>query len=328
MLLLPAMGSDRLQQGKLIFTNHVTVVYAVMHSYPASRLSVVDFPEDGPIATLALRMIASRYNSPKHRPLTLIALSYKRMIPPNELQNSMRPLLVGDEGFGMEPNIDITSSPYAVSVSGSMLMPFDHVAGNDYQAPLSDRTWAPEFLWEGYGQPGRSSQSSISSGSTALLQRQGSHPQNRPYNTLCIDVDYNQDNSAAIGYGNQLTYSTPFQPVQTFAAAARDRLELTALTIPGTDLDLNLDFLVAPTQQRYVAAYWADIHPLFPVLHRDTFESSPPSPLLKTAVMALGAQSLGEIKDSLDSRILHERCVKVLRRVSAAQLSSIDAADC
>jgi hypothetical protein len=100
-----------------------------------------------------------------------------------------------------------------------------------------------------------------------------------------------------------------------FAAAARDRLELTALTIPGTDLDLNMDFLLAPTQQRYVSAYWTDVHPLFPVIHRGTFEASPPSPLLKTAVLALGAQSLGEIKDSLDSRILHERCVKVLRRV-------------
>jgi hypothetical protein len=107
-----------------------------------------------------------------------------------------------------------------------------------------------------------------------------------------------------------------------FAAAARDRLELTALTIPGTDLDLNMDFLLAPTQQRYVAAYWADVHPLFPVLHRGTFESSPPSPLLKTAVLALGAQSFGEIKDSLDSRILHERCVKVLRRVSQPHVTT------
>lgn len=66
---------------------------------------------------------------------------------------------------------------------------------------------------------------------------------------------------------------------------------------------------------RYVDSYWSLVHELYPVLHKPTFNVASTSPLLRAAVLALGAQGLGERRDLSYAKTLHERCIKVLKKV-------------
>ena len=69
-------------------------------------------------------------------------------------------------------------------------------------------------------------------------------------------------------------------------------------------------------EDKYLGAYWLWIHPLFPVLHRSTFDFRRANPLLRAAILALGGQALGTTTDRTNTRILHEQCLKVLKKVS------------
>ena len=111
-----------------------------------------------------------------------------------------------------------------------------------------------------------------------------------------------------------------YDPSQTLSAATRDFMEQTQLTVPSAaPMDAtNITFTGTslPDQQRYLAEYWLKVHPLFPVLHRPTFNLAATSPLLRAAVMALGAQALVDRTDLANARILHENCLKTLKQVS------------
>jgi hypothetical protein len=69
------------------------------------------------------------------------------------------------------------------------------------------------------------------------------------------------------------------------------------------------------TKQHYADAYWKNFHPLFPVLHKQSYQSQSPSPLLGAAVMAVGAQYTDEQFAKGDSRILHEKCMELITKV-------------
>ncbi|QIW99913.1 hypothetical protein AMS68_005431 [Peltaster fructicola] len=99
----------------------------------------------------------------------------------------------------------------------------------------------------------------------------------------------------------------------------RDLLEQMDLQTPtasmqAPDFGPNIALSVYDREERYLNAFWQVVHPLWPVVHRPTFDVLTTSPLLKAAMISLGAQSIGDVNDFSNARILHERCIKVLRK--------------
>jgi hypothetical protein len=86
------------------------------------------------------------------------------------------------------------------------------------------------------------------------------------------------------------------------------------------------------TKQHYVQAYWKHFHPLFPILHPQTYQQHRSSPLLSAAVMAVGAQYTDKPFAKSDSRILHQKCQELILKVGPrrtfAQLCTAEFADC
>lgn len=63
--------------------------------------------------------------------------------------------------------------------------------------------------------------------------------------------------------------------------------------------------------------YWRLFHPTFPVVHRPTFESLSPAPMLHAAMIAIGGQYSNDKSVKRKSRMLHDQCIKLLERVSS-----------
>lgn len=104
----------------------------------------------------------------------------------------------------------------------------------------------------------------------------------------------------------------------------RDFMEQHELVVPtGTpplSIEQSVDEQTFSSEDRYLEAYWRWIHPFFPVIHRPTFQLRNASPLLRAAVLALGAQALDNASDKKNARITHERCMKVLKKVGETVL--------
>ncbi|CAI6342156.1 unnamed protein product [Periconia digitata] len=66
--------------------------------------------------------------------------------------------------------------------------------------------------------------------------------------------------------------------------------------------------------EQYLNNYWRHFHPTFPVIHRATFDSiaSAPTPMLQAAAIAIGGQYSSDPSVKRKSRILHDRCMKLL----------------
>lgn len=92
--------------------------------------------------------------------------------------------------------------------------------------------------------------------------------------------------------------------------AERDELEQQKV------LSFALDQALASDEYRenlnYLEAYWECIHPVFPILHRDTFMLEQANPLLRATMLALGAHCLGQDKTAIS---IHESCLQCLREV-------------
>lgn len=75
----------------------------------------------------------------------------------------------------------------------------------------------------------------------------------------------------------------------------------------------------------YLEHYWQHFHPAFPVVHRASFHLDPEAqaPLLRAAMMAVGAQYSDAPNSQVDSLSLHERCVKVLSQVNIKEKKAI-----
>ncbi|KAF2435485.1 hypothetical protein EJ08DRAFT_692732 [Tothia fuscella] len=103
--------------------------------------------------------------------------------------------------------------------------------------------------------------------------------------------------------------------------AQRDRYG--TLDLEGLLEDQHLGVCLSlRTKQHYVDAYWKNFHPLFPVLHKQSYRSQNPSPLLGAAVMAIGAQYTDEQFAKGDSRILHEKCLELINKYKQTLSSS------
>lgn len=117
--------------------------------------------------------------------------------------------------------------------------------------------------------------------------------------------------------------------VQTFSngvtrlisAEERDIIEQEELNIPEASpqspFNINFDDANPPTnEQRYLEAYWTWTHPLFPVVHKPSFDLYDTSPLLRAAMLALGAHSLRTQVDMHNACIVHERCARIVKKVN------------
>lgn len=71
-------------------------------------------------------------------------------------------------------------------------------------------------------------------------------------------------------------------------------------------------------EKKYLDAYWKGIHSYWPIIHRPTFALHCTSPLLKAAMLALGAHALDEATHKRNARSMHEKCVKVLKKVRSS----------
>lgn len=83
----------------------------------------------------------------------------------------------------------------------------------------------------------------------------------------------------------------------------------------SSSLDSVMGDGISTNDNKYLQLYWKRIHPCYPVVERRTFETCESCPLLRAAVMALGAQASNEASDKKRGSWLHERCVKVLEAV-------------
>lgn len=106
-----------------------------------------------------------------------------------------------------------------------------------------------------------------------------------------------------------------FGSKQWLTVAQRDFGEMADLIVPAeTPQDAVMSSSIE-NEDRYIDAYWQWIHPLYPIVHRKSFNLTGATPLLKAAMLALGAQALTDAIDKTNARILHEKCIKVLKKV-------------
>lgn len=116
----------------------------------------------------------------------------------------------------------------------------------------------------------------------------------------------------------------PFSQDQAACADLSDNF-VGAMTVCARDaveqelglFDVSLDEEGLASEQRYMEAFFTWIHDQLPIVHKPSFALSPREdlPLLRTAIMALGAQALGRRLDVLNAQTLHETCLKVLKMV-------------
>lgn len=177
-----------------------------------------------------------------------------------------------------------------------------------------------------YGRHGASTaaRSPMSAGSStsfiAPQPGQGAHFASLPYVSSC--------SSSERGFSVPVQNVFSDQPyiqvcmdgsLKAISAKERDDKESGDLKIPTTvptesTADTIFNELAFTNEQRYLAAYWTWIHPLYPILHKPTFHVDEASPLLRAAMLALGAYMLHNSTDMQNARIVHERCMKILQR--------------
>ena len=107
--------------------------------------------------------------------------------------------------------------------------------------------------------------------------------------------------------------------LRTMTVEERDNMEFGEVMIPttappGLTGAAPFNEFAFTNEQRYLAAYWSWIHPLYPIVHKPTFSLDYSSPLLRAAMLALGAQMLQNGIDQNNARVIHDRCTKVLKR--------------
>jgi hypothetical protein len=68
----------------------------------------------------------------------------------------------------------------------------------------------------------------------------------------------------------------------------------------------------------YLNNYWRFFHAAYPIIHRATFESIRQSPMLHAAMIAIGGQYSDDASVKRKSRILHDRCMRLLDKASSS----------
>lgn len=72
--------------------------------------------------------------------------------------------------------------------------------------------------------------------------------------------------------------------------------------------------------EQYLNNYWRYFHAAYPIIHRATLTGVNESPMLHAAMIAIGGQYSEDPSVKRRSRILHDRCMKLLDKASAPYL--------
>lgn len=178
------------------------------------------------------------------------------------------------------------------------------------------------------------------------FQQTSNTPESTGSSTVCLphwarnaqdfagNLNSSSDSEASVAAGlgglynsamtEQVVLPGTYSSSQMLTAADRDLMEKDDLIVLPTArhdsmVDLNTNEPPYTNEERYLGAYWLWVHPLYPVVHRSSFSLDDSSPLLRVAMLALGAHALGDALDKTHARIVHERCMKVLKKVRMAQ---------
>ncbi|KAK4627371.1 hypothetical protein CLAFUR0_04680 [Fulvia fulva] len=235
-------------------------------------------------------------------------------IPPNELRSGVPLTTNGPEGFGSftnpwEPTPPLSPTGYNYDYESS-----DEAADVFFYQPQMARARNfSDTSFLGYGQPYSTSRSPVSVGSSTQIQRWSSQP-------VC-ETQYFPDAGSLVG---SLGYPTPEYTADlaccdphSATAEVRDLMEHSELNMLDILLGCrqgNEDITPYPMHQQYLAAYWSQVHELFPIIHKPTFDHDAANPLLRAAILALGGQASGHRTDLSNARTIHEKCVKVLKQ--------------
>jgi hypothetical protein len=103
----------------------------------------------------------------------------------------------------------------------------------------------------------------------------------------------------------------PFDPNTVVQMDLQERVEL----FPDQHYGMSQVAHTYPFDQ-YLNNYWRLFHPTFPVVHRFTFASVEPCPMLFAAMIAIGAQYNIDACAKRTAISLHKRCMALLDRVS------------
>jgi len=160
------------------------------------------------------------------------------------------------------------------------------------RSPISPDSTAPSSSWRGP--------------SPAYVQLRTPASENSVFNTYS-DTDISRNSSFGQLPGSGATLLPEY----------RDFLEQDELATP-TSVPQNFGARQlhhhADNEQRYLDAYWRSVHPIWPIIHRPTFDVSYTSPLLRSAMLTMGACLTGDQVDAANACILHKRCLKVIKK--------------
>ncbi|EME46246.1 hypothetical protein DOTSEDRAFT_22343 [Dothistroma septosporum NZE10] len=242
----------------------------------------------------------------------------KRMpIPPNELPLGVPLTTDGPIEFGTFTDTWDASPP----LSPPEYNIYDYESTDEssdaffYQPQMTRARNYSGSSFVGYIQPYSNSRSPVSVGPSTLLQRWSLHPS--------CDTHYLTGPDSLVG---GLGYSTPGSVTdmadrgsRSVAVEARDLMELgelAMLDIVSGSLRADKQFTPPPVHQHYLEGFWAQVHELFPIIHKPTFDHELASPLLRASILALGGQASRDRTDLANARTIHEKCLKVLKQRS------------
>ncbi|KAK4981365.1 hypothetical protein LTR66_010048, partial [Elasticomyces elasticus] len=97
--------------------------------------------------------------------------------------------------------------------------------------------------------------------------------------------------------------------------AAQDSMERTVLSgIGDNSFYISGDSFPDIVALNRLEGYWQWFHPLLPILHSPSFSFDSAPPLLRSAMIAVGAQYSSAWQDKTDAAALHAQCLKCLQK--------------
>lgn len=192
-----------------------------------------------------------------------------------------------------------------------------YFGGPPYYQPDPERTRQSSSVSHlSFHLPPHTSPSPVSVGSSTVYPywSNGAHEAAFQYFATVPSSDQLYNNNDVIGYTNNMA---DIQLLPEYRDLTEQPELAVHMTSPETSsMSLPFDEPAYTNEYRYIEAYWNNIHPYFPIVHRPSFNPHTASPLLKASMIALGAQSPGVATDRTNARLVHERCIKVLKKVS------------
>lgn len=109
-----------------------------------------------------------------------------------------------------------------------------------------------------------------------------------------------------------MTPNMPFVQEQAEEAVILHDVTSMAQSTPGLEVQANLEQL----KGLCLEAFWTRFNPMFNIMHRYTFDTEEPSPLVRALMIAIGTQFFDDEAAQTMARTLRETCAKLMLRVS------------